>query len=160
MFQLRAGFSEQVEWRTSAEAAREFFGDLRNFVELMPGVERITADARGIARWLIRADVPVVGAIRQAFAVRKSVDEPTRIEWSPAVGESQNLLRYTASFEGRGLTTRIRIEQRVELRRQSARELHTLAALAGESRLSAALQKGVTEMLQAFLTKARARLEK
>jgi len=160
MFQLRAGFSEQVEWRTSAEAAREFFGDLKNFVELMPGVERITADARGIARWLIRADVPVVGAIRQAFAVRKSVDEPTRIEWSPAVGESQNLLRYVATFEGRGDLTRIRIEQRVELRRKSARELHTMAALAGEGRLSAALQKGVTEMLHAFLTKARARLEK
>ena len=160
MFQLKAGFSEQVEWRTSAEAAREFFGDLKNFAELMPGVERITADARGIARWLIRAEVPVVGAIRQAFAVRKSVDEPTRIEWSPAVGESQNLLRYTATFEGRGDVTRIRIEQRVELRRKSARELHTMAALAGEGRLSAALQKGVTEMLQAFLTKARARLEK
>ncbi|MET0648611.1 MAG: SRPBCC family protein [Pyrinomonadaceae bacterium] len=160
MFQLRAGFSEQVEWRTSAEAAREFFGDLRNFVELMPGVERITADARGIARWLIRADVPVVGAIRQAFAVSKSVDEPTRIEWSPAVGESQNFLRYTATFEGRGETTRIRIEQRVELRRKNARELHTLAGLAGEGRLSAALQKGVTEMLQAFLQRARLRLEK
>ena len=160
MFQLRAGFSEQVEWRTSAEAAREFFGDLKNFVELMPGVERITADARGIARWLIRAEVPVVGAIRQAFAVRKSVDEPTRIEWSPAVGESQNLLRYVATFEGRGDVTRIRIEQRVELRRANARELHTLAGLAGESRLSAALQKGVTEMLQAFLQRARTRLEK
>jgi len=160
MFQLRAGFSEQVEWRTSAEAAREFFGDLKNFAELMPGVERITADARGIARWLIRAEVPVVGAIRQAFAVRKSVDEPTRIEWSPAVGESENLLRYVATFEGRGETTRIRIEQRVELRRNSARELHTLAALAGESRLCAALQKGVTEMLQAFLQRARTRLEK
>jgi len=160
MFQLRAGFSEQVEWRTSAEAAREFFGDLKNFAELMPGVERISSEAGGIARWLIRAEVPVVGAIRQAFAVRKSVDEPTRIEWSPAVGESQNLLRYVATFEGRGDVTRIRIEQRVELRRKNARELHTLAALAGESRLSAALQKGVTEMLQAFLTKARARLEK
>ena len=160
MFQLRAGFSEQVEWRTSEEAAREFFSDLKNFAELMPGVERITADARGIARWLIRAEVPVVGAIRQAFAVRKSVDEPTRIEWSPAVGESQNLLRYTASFEGRGETTRIRIEQRVELRRANARELHTMAGLAGESRLSAALQKGVTEMLQAFLQRARTRLEK
>ena len=160
MFQLRAGFSEQVEWRTSAEAAREFFGDLGNFVELMPGVERITADARGIARWLIRADVPVVGAIRQAFAVSKSVDEPTRIEWSPAAGESQNFLRYTATFEGRGDTTRIRIEQRVELRRKHARELHTLAGLAGEGRLSAALQKGVTEMLQAFLQRARTRLEK
>src|SRR4030095_8821548 len=58
MFQLRAAFSEQVEWRTSLEAAREFFRDLRNFVELMPGVERITADARGLAQWLTRAEVP------------------------------------------------------------------------------------------------------
>jgi carbon monoxide dehydrogenase subunit G len=160
MFQVRAGFSEQVEWRTSAEAARAFFSDLRNFVELMPGVERITAEAGGIARWLIRAEVPVVGAIRQAFAVSKTLDEPARIEWSPAAGENKNFLRYAASFEERGATTRIRIEQRVELRRGSARELHTLAGLAGEGRLSAALQKGVTEMLQSFLQRARSRLEK
>src|ERR1041385_5364873 len=79
MFQLRAGFSEQVEWRTTAAAAREFFNDLKNFVELMPGVERITADAEGIARWLIRADVPVVGGIRQGFSGSKSVDEPSRL---------------------------------------------------------------------------------
>ena len=160
MFQLRAAFSEQVEWRTSAEAARAFFNDLRNFVELMPGVERITAEAGGIARWLIRAEVPVVGAIRQAFAVSKTLDEPARIEWSPVAGESKNFLRYVATFEERGLTTRIRIEQRVELRRTSARELHMLAGLAGEGRLSAALQKGVTEMLHSFLQRARARLEK
>ena len=160
MFQIKAAFSEQVEWRTSAEAAREFFNDLKNFVELMPGVERITAEAGGIARWLIRAEVPVIGAIRQAFAVSKTLDEPTRVEWSPAAGESKNFLRYAATFEERGETTRIRIEQRVELRRASARELHTRAGLAGEGRLSAALQKGVTEMLQSFLKRARTRLEK
>ena len=160
MFQLRAGFSEQVEWRTSAEAARAFFNDLKNFVELMPGVERISPEAGGVARWLIRAEVPVVGSIRQAFAVSQSADEPARIEWSPVPGERQNFLRYAASFEGRGETTRIRIEQRVELRRDNARELHTLAGLAGESRLSAALQKGVAEMLRAFLQRARVRLEK
>jgi carbon monoxide dehydrogenase subunit G len=160
MFQVRAAFSEQVEWRTSAEAAREFFNDLKNFVELMPGVERITAEAGGIARWLIRAEVPVVGSIRQPFAVSQSVDEPARIEWSPVPGESKNFLRYAASFEGRGATTRIRIEQRVELRRGSARELHMLAGLAGEGRLSAALQKGVAEMLHSFLQRARTRLEK
>ena len=160
MFAIRAAFNEQVEWRTSAERAREFFNDLRNYAELMPGVERITADAVGVARWLIRAEVPLVGSIRQAFSVFQSVDEPWRIEWSPAAGESKNFLRYSATFEERGATTRIRIEQRVELRRQSARELHTLAALAGEGRLSAALQKGVAEMLQAFLKRARARLEK
>jgi hypothetical protein len=35
-----------------------------------------------------------------------------------------------------------------------------LAGLAGEGRLSAALQKGVTDMLQSFLQRARTRLEK
>ncbi|HYY95435.1 MAG TPA: SRPBCC family protein [Pyrinomonadaceae bacterium] len=160
MFAIRAAFDEQVEWRTSAERAREFFNDLRNYAELMPGVERITADALGVARWLIRAEVPLVGSIRQAFSVRQSVDEPSRIEWSPAAGESKNFLRYSATFEERGQTTLIRVAQRVELRRQSARELHALAPLAGEGRLSAALQKGVAEMLQAFLKRARARLEK
>jgi carbon monoxide dehydrogenase subunit G len=160
MFAIRAAFDEQVEWRTSAERAREFFNDLRNYAELMPGVERITADALGVARWLIRAEVPLVGSIRQAFSVRQSVDEPSRIEWSPAAGESKNFLRYSATFEERGQTTLIRVAQRVELRRQSARELHKLAPLAGEGRLSAALQKGVAEMLQAFLKRARARLEK
>lgn len=160
MFAIRAAFNEQVEWRTSADAAREFFGDLKNFAELMPGVERITADAEGIVRWLIRAEVPVVGSIRQAFSVFQSANNPARIEWSPADGEDKNFLRYSATFEERGATTRIRVEQRVEIRRRSARELHTLAALAGEGRLSAALQKGVTEMLQSFLQRARARLEK
>jgi carbon monoxide dehydrogenase subunit G len=160
MFLLRAAFSEQVEWRTSAERAREFFNDFKNYVELMPGVERITADAQGIARWLIRAEVPVVGAIRQAFNVFQSANDPWRIEWSPAAGESKNFLRYSATFEDRGATTLIRIRQHVELRRQSARELHALAPLAGEGRLNAALQKGVAEMLQSFLKRARARLEK
>ncbi|HEX3558356.1 MAG TPA: SRPBCC family protein [Pyrinomonadaceae bacterium] len=160
MFAIRAAFKEQVEWRTSVERAREFFNDFRNYAELMPGVERVTADALGVARWLIRAEVPVVGSIRQAFSVFQSVDEPSRIEWSPAAGESKNFLRYSATFEECGATTRIRIEQRVEIRRQSARELHTLAALAGEGRLSAALQKGVAEMLQSFLKRARARLER
>jgi carbon monoxide dehydrogenase subunit G len=160
MFQVRAAFSEQVEWKTSADRAREFFKDVRNYAELMPGVERITADAQGIVRWLIRAEVPVVGAIRQAFSVFQTADEPSRIEWSPAAGESKNFLRYSATFEDRGATTLIRIRQHVELRRQSARELHALAPLAGEGRLNAALQKGVAEMLQSFLKRARARLEK
>jgi carbon monoxide dehydrogenase subunit G len=159
MFQIRAAFNVQVEWRTSVERARAFFNDVRNYAELMPGVERITADAAGVARWLIRAEVPVVGSIRQAFSVFQAVDEPARIEWSPAAGETKNFLRYSASFEECGASTRIRIEQRVEIRRQHARELHTLAGLAGESRLSAALQKGVAEMLQAFLQSARDRLE-
>lgn len=160
MFQIRAAFAEQLEVKTSAERAREFFGDMKNFVELMPNVERITAEAEGVVRWLIRADVPVVGAMRQAFAVARSANAPDRIEWGPVAGEKKNLLRYTAFFETVGERTRVRVEQRVELRRQHARELHLLAGLAGESRLSAAMQKSVTEMMRVFLQRAKARLEK
>ena len=160
MFLVRAAFEEQIDVKTSAERARAFFSDLRNFVELMPGVEKITAEAGGVVRWLIRADVPVIGSMRQFFAVAQSVNTPQRIEWAPAEDERKNLLRYTAWFEDLGDRTRVRIEQRVELRRKSPRELHLLAGLAGESRLSAEMQRGVTEMMRTFLQRARARLEK
>ena len=159
MFQVRAAFSEEVEWRTSAEAARAFFDDLKNFAELMPGVEEIREDAGGVVRWLIRAEVPVIGAIRQAFAVEQTSDQPERIEWSPWGRERANFLRYAAAFEQRGARVVVKIVQRVELRRASARDLHVLAGLVGERRLSAELQKGVTEMMRTFLQRARAKLE-
>lgn len=160
MFQIKAAFREQLDVRTTVERARAFFGDPRNFAELMPNVERITSEAGGIVRWLIRAEVPVIGSIRQAFAVAQSASSPARIEWSPAGGEQKNFLRYAATFEEHGGAVRIRIEQLVELRRQTARELHALASLVGEGRLSAAMQKGVNDMMRTFLERARARLEK
>lgn len=159
MFQVRAAYDEQLELRAGAERARVFFADVRNFVRLMPGVERITQEAGGVARWLIRADVPVLGAVRHAFAVVLAEDTPSRVEWAPAAAERQNFLRYSVAFEERGAATRVRISQRVELRRQHGRELHMLAPLVGASRLSAEMQKGVTEMMRTFLQRARAELE-
>ncbi|MDT7602718.1 MAG: hypothetical protein QOF61_715 [Acidobacteriota bacterium] len=159
MFQVKAGFDEQLEVKTTVERAREFFGDLRNFVELMPGVEEIKQEAGGVVRWLIRAEVPIIGAVRHAFAVEQTEDRPERIEWSPSAREQNNFLRYAAAFEQRGTRVLVRIVQRVELRRQNARDLHTLAGLVGERRLSAELQKGVAEMMRTFLQRARAKLE-
>jgi carbon monoxide dehydrogenase subunit G len=160
VFQIRAGYDEQLEIKTTLERARTFFGDLRNFAELMPGVESIKAEADGVVRWLIRAEVPVVGAIRQAFAVEQTTDAPAHIEWSPVPHERGNFLRYAAQFEQRGARVLVKIVQRVELRRQHARELHMLAGLVGATRLSNEMQKGVTDMMRTFLQRARAKLEK
>lgn len=159
MFQIRAAFKEQMELRSGIERVREFFGDLKNFVEMMPGVERITSEAGGVARWLIRAEVPVIGAIRQVFPVEQTTNAPERIEWSPASSERKNLLRYSATFEPRGATTLVRITQNVELRRSSPRELHLLAGLVGAARLSEEMQKGVAGMMRTFLERARRQLE-
>lgn len=159
MFQVKAGFDEKLEVKTTLERAREFFADLRNFAELMPGVEAIKQEAGGVARWLIRAEVPVIGAVRQAFTVSQTDDRPDRIEWSPAPHERGNFLRYYAAFEQQGARVLVRVVQRVELRRQRATELHMLAGLVGESRLSSELQKGVSEMMRTFLQRARTRLE-
>jgi carbon monoxide dehydrogenase subunit G len=160
MFQIKAGFDEQLEVKTTLERAREFFADLRNFVELMPGVEGIKQEAGGVARWLIRAEVPIIGAVRHAFAVEQTEDRPERIEWSPSAQERGNFLRYAAAFEQRGARVVVRVVQRVELRRPAARDLHMLAGLVGERRLSAELQKGVSQMMRTFLERARAKLEK
>lgn len=160
MFRIKAEYSEQVELKTNVERARKFFGELRNFVELMPGVEGIKREASGIIRWTVRAEVPLLGAMRAAFAVELTDDRPERIEWSPAAVEKQNYLRYAAVFEEHGAaSTLVRIVQRVELRRTHARDLHLLAGLVGEGRISAEMQKRVTEMVKTFLQRARARLE-
>jgi carbon monoxide dehydrogenase subunit G len=160
VFRIKAEYSEQVELKTSIERARKFFSELRNFAELMPGVESIRKEASGIIRWTVRADVPLLGAMRAAFAVERTDDRPERIEWSPAPTENQNYLRYAADFEQRSATaTLVRIVQRVEMRRRHAKDLHLLAGLVGEGRISAEMQKRVTEMVKIFLQRARMKLE-
>src|SRR5215210_4294883 len=102
MFRIKAEYSEQIEVKTSIERAREFFNNLRNIADLMPGIEGIKSEANGIMRWMVRADVPMLGSMRAAFAVERTEDEANRIEWSPASTERKNFLRYAAIFEEHG----------------------------------------------------------
>lgn len=160
MFRIKAEYTEQLELRTTVERARQFFTEWKNFVDLMPGIESIRNEAGGLLRWTVRADVPMLGSMRAAFAVEKTDDRPDRVEWSPAPIEKKNYLRYAASFVERGASnTLVRITQHVEMRRQNARELHMLAGLVGESRISAEMQKAVAAMIRTFLERARTKLE-
>ena len=159
MFRIKASYADQLELRTSLERAREFFGELRNFADLMPGIEGIRKEAGGIMRWMVKAEVPIIGAVEATFTVEKTEDSPERLEWSPARSEMKNYLRYAAAFEERGHKVLIRIVQHVELRRQHAKDLHRLAILVGESAISNEMQKRVREMIKTFLERARVKLE-
>ena len=159
MFRIKAGYSDQLELKTTADRAREFFGEIQNFVDLMPGIESIRREANGILRWMVRADVPRYGLVRAAFAVEQTENRPERIEWSPASSENANYLRYAAAFEERGKNTLVRIAQQVELRRPHAKDFHPLLAMIGEGPISAEMQKHVAEMIKTFLERARAKLE-
>ena len=160
MFTINAKYSDRLEVNTNIEAVREFFADIRNFIELMPGVESIHTDANGTAHWKIRADIPLVGSMTQKFDVELTENSQERIEWSPVRGETKNLLRYAADFfeKGKDLTL-VHFSQAVELRRSSARELHMLAGLAGESIISNEMSKRIAEMIQRFIEKAKDKLE-
>jgi carbon monoxide dehydrogenase subunit G len=159
MFRIKASYTGQLELKTTLERAREFFGELTNFADLMPGIEGIRKESSGIVRWLVRAEVPVIGSVQASFAVRKTEDRPERLEWSPAGSEMKNYLRYAAAFEMRGHNVLIKISQHVELRRPHARDLHTLAAFIGEGAISSELQKRITEMIKTFLERAQDKLE-
>jgi hypothetical protein len=159
MFRIKASYADQLELRTTLEKAREFFGELRNFADLMPGIEGIRKEAGGIMRWVVRAEVPVIGAVHASFTVEKTEDSAERLEWSPARSEMKNYLRYAAAFEERGHNVLIKIVQHVELRRQHARDLHRFAILVGEGAISAEMQKRVREMIKTFLERARVKLE-
>lgn len=161
MFTVKAGFSDDVEIKTSAERARDFFADLTNFADLMPGVAAIHVDAKGVAHWKIQAEIPFVGTMIQRFAVSLAEKTDERIEWFPAQREAENLLRFSADFiEKAKNLTQIHFSQMVELRRRSARDLHMLAGLAGESLISAEMSKKIAEMIGVFIERAKKRLEK
>ncbi len=53
----------------------------------------------------------------------------------------------------------MQITQAVEMRRDSARELHLLAGLAGESIISNEMTKKIAEMLKIFVRRAQEKLE-
>ena len=160
MFRIKAEHTEQLELNISIERAREFFGELKNFVDLMPGIESIKSEATGVVRWIVRTEVPVIGSMRANFAVEQTDDSPFRIEWSPAGSEKKNYLRYAASFvERSATTTMVKISQHIELRRSQAKELHFLAGWLGEHRISKEMQKRVSEMTRTFIQRARKKLE-
>lgn len=161
MFTIKAGYADDIEVRTSVNKVREFFLDVKNFAELMPGVMQIHTDAKGVAHWRIQAEIPFVGQMLQKFAVELAEDSEERIEWSPIRVETENFLRYSADFlEKAKNVTIIHFSQMVELRRKSARDLHYLAGLAGESLISTEMSKRVAEMIRVFIGRAKERLEK
>lgn len=161
MFTIRAGYSDNFEVQTSVDKVREFFSDIRNFADLMPGIASIHTDAKGVAHWKIEANIPLVGQIMQKFAVQLTEDSRERIEWFPVVLETQNFLRFSVEIlEKAKNATQIHFSQMVELRRTSARELHYLAGLAGENLISSELTKRVTEMIKVFIQRAKEKMEK
>ncbi len=160
MFTIRAVYSDKVEVKSGLQKVSDFFADIKNFVELMPGIESIHTDGKGFTHWRIRADIPFIGEMKQSFTVELSEKSEDRIEWSPVKGEKQNLLRYAVDFVEKGANlTLVQFSQTVEMRRSSAKELHLLAGLAGESIISREMSKRVAEMIKVFVQKARERLE-
>jgi carbon monoxide dehydrogenase subunit G len=161
MFTVKAGYSDNVEVETNIEKVQAFFSDIRNFADLMPGIASIHTDAKGVAHWKIQAEIPLVGQMMQKFAVELSENTRERIEWFPVALETQNFLRFSVDFlEKAKNVTLIHFSQMVELRRKSARELHYLAGLAGESLISNEMSKRVTEMIKVFIQRAKEKLEK
>lgn len=161
MFTVKAAFSDDIEVKTSIDKVREFFGDITNFAELMPGVDQVYVDAKGVAHWKVQAEIPFVGHMLQKFALELAENSADRIEWSPLRTEAENFLRYSADFlEKAKDVTVVRFSQFVELRRKKASELHSLAWLAGESLISSEMTKSITAMIRVFIEKAKERLEK
>lgn len=160
MFTVKAGYSDDIEVASSIDKVRKFFSDITNFAELMPGVQQIHTDAKGVAHLKIEAEIPIVGAMLQNFSIELAEQSEDRIEWSPIAAEAQNFLRYSADFlEKAKNITMVHFSQAVELRRKSGRDLHYLAGLAGETVISHEMTKRFAEMVRVFIEKAKKKLE-
>ena len=158
MFRVKSSFKAQLEIKAPLCEVRDFFRNLDNFSELLGGVESIRRESGGVARWTIATDTPV-GLVRMSLPVRQTSPHANVIEWSPAMHETQNLMRYSLKFEERKGVTLVSVSQQVELRRKRAWDLHPGVGLMGEARLSAALQRRINEAIEGFLERVKEKLE-
>ncbi len=158
MFRVKSSFKTQLEIKAPLGRLEEFFSDLTNFSEMLAGVESIRRELGGVARWTIATDTPV-GRVRLSLPVRETSPRADTIEWSPALNEAENLLRYSLKFEEQKAATLIHISQQVELRRKRAWDLHPGVGLMSEARLSSALQRRINEAIEDFLLRVKEKLE-
>ena len=160
MFKVRANFSETFEFSAGLDSVRGFFSDIGNFLEYMPSIESIHTDTKGVTYWKIRADIPFVGSFVERFPVMETENSEERVEWSPFEMERHNLLRYAAEFLPKNSrSTLVQFSQNIELRRESASDLHVLAGLVGETLIGNEMSRRIAHMLNAFIEKARTRIE-
>ena len=158
MFRVKSSFKTQLEINASPGKVRDFFRNLTNFTELLGGVESIRRESGGVMRWTIATDTPV-GLVRMSLPVRQTSPHANVIEWSPAMHETQNLMRYSLKFEERKGVTLVSVSQQVELRRKRAWDLHPGVGLMSEARLSSALQRRINEAIEGFLERVKEKLE-
>ena len=158
MFRVKSSFKTQLEINASPGKVRDFFLNLTNFTELLGGVESIRRESGGVMRWTIATDTPV-GLVRMSLPVRQTSPHANVIEWSPAMHETQNLMRYSLKFEERKGVTLVSVSQQVELRRKRAWDLHPGVGLMSEARLSSALQRRINEAIEGFLERVKEKLE-
>jgi carbon monoxide dehydrogenase subunit G len=158
MFRVKSSCKTQLEIEAPVSKVRDFFRNLSNFTDLLGGVDNIRRESGGIARWTIATDTPV-GRVRLSLPVRETSPHADVIEWSPAINENQNLLRYQLKFEEQNGATLVRVSQQVELRRNRAWDLHPGVGLMGEARLSAALERRINEAIETFLSRVKEKLE-
>src|SRR3979409_787093 len=112
MFRVKSSFKTQLEIHAPLKLGRDLFRNLSNFTDLLGGVDSIRRESGGIARWTIATDTPV-GRVRLSLPVRETSPRVDMIEWSPAINENQNLLRYQLKFEEQNGATLVRVSQQV-----------------------------------------------
>ena len=157
MFRIKSSFKKEIEIAAPLTKVQGFFSDLQKLADMLWGIEGIHREP-GLARWIIATDTPV-GRVRFTFPVRETSPNANTIEWSPALNEAKNLLRYSLKFSNSEGRTRVDISQQVELRRKRAWELHPGVALMSEARLNSALQRRINAAIEDFLERVKEKLE-
>jgi hypothetical protein len=158
MFRVKSSFKGKIEIKAPLAAVKSFFADLKNFTDMLAGVEGIRRETGGVERWTIATETPV-GHVRFSFPVRETSPHANMIEWSPAPSEKGNLLRYSLKLAEKNGITSVDISHHVELRRKRAWELHPGVGLMTETRLSNALQRRINEQIEIFLERVKEKLE-
>ncbi len=161
MFIVKAGDAVNFRLNIPRSKAFEYFSDPINYERLLDNVSDVHRTSKGQYTWSIRAQIPMVGAYSQDFLVREAEMSENLIEWIPASGESENLLRVTTELrKDDDNETEVKFGLIIELRRRTAMSLHMLAGLAGDKTIGEELGKEIASILEQFSKNVRDELNR
>jgi hypothetical protein len=136
----------------SREALRGYVDDVGLFERNMPGVVGVTALGDESYLYRTEKDIPLKGAMRVDFHIRKFILSDTLTVYRSVDVNDKNYMSCRVALQPYDATrTSITISLRVRMERENPAEIHWLAPVLGEQFISDRMTEDIEVMLEEFI---------
>lgn len=163
MFISGKGKSEQTEFTISAEVTKSrtinlsrdiiiaFVDDLSIYPKYFPNIISVRTAGDNKSEWVYEIDPPMASAYQVTFVLKKKVLDEEQFLYE-STSDSKDYLYSRVKFSSLSeKKTRISLQFKIRMTRESAADVHFMAPILGEKFISSQMQKDLSKDLDTFI---------